>query len=140
MHATSTVNVSDNCWNYYPDQHGWTTAADKRNDQAITLAATLAVKIYGGAVQVDPQHFCNCCTSSRASGVCVQNMSCAVTHQLCLIPHCCFDSCRRADAIWTLPTHNAPGIAGQVQDMLDSGALVQGISWARGSIYKGICT
>ena len=45
-----------------------------------------------------------------------------------------------ADAIWTLLTHDAPGITGQVHYVLDSGALVQRIPWARGSTYRCICT
>ncbi|KAG1703698.1 Serine/threonine-protein kinase/endoribonuclease IRE1 [Nymphon striatum] len=43
------------------------------------------------------------------------------------------------DAIWTLLTHDAPGIIGQVHYVFDGGALVQRIPWARGSTYKGIC-
>ncbi|KAG1688585.1 hypothetical protein GQR58_008038 [Nymphon striatum] len=44
-----------------------------------------------------------------------------------------------ADAIWTLLTDDAPGITDQVHYVLDGGALVQRIPWARGSTYKGIC-
>ena len=44
-----------------------------------------------------------------------------------------------ANAIWTLLTPNIPGIIGEVQYVLDGGALLQRIPWAR-TTYKEICT
>jgi hypothetical protein len=44
-----------------------------------------------------------------------------------------------ADAIWALLTPDLPGITGQVQYVLDGGALVQRIPWTRGSTYYYIC-
>lgn len=70
-------------------------------------------------------------------------------YELCSYPPALFDSTLLlrqpqkpvlADAIWTLLTKDAPGITGQVHYVLDGGALVQRIPWARGSTYKGICT
>ena len=70
-------------------------------------------------------------------------------YELCSYPPALFDSTLLlrqahkpvlAGAIWTLLTHDAPGITGQVHYVLDGGALVQRIPWARGSSYKGICT
>ena len=44
-----------------------------------------------------------------------------------------------ADAIWALLTPDLPGITGQVQYVLDGGALVQRIPWTSGSTYNNIC-
>ncbi|WAR09409.1 LOW QUALITY PROTEIN: hypothetical protein MAR_019367, partial [Mya arenaria] len=44
-----------------------------------------------------------------------------------------------ADAIWALLTPDLPEITGQVQDVLDGGALVQRNLWTRGPTYNYIC-
>ena len=44
-----------------------------------------------------------------------------------------------ANAIWALLIPELPVITGQVQYVLDDGALVQRIPWTRGSTYNDIC-
>ena len=44
-----------------------------------------------------------------------------------------------ANAIWALLISELPVITGQVQYVLDDGALVQRIPWKRGSTYNDIC-
>ncbi len=45
-----------------------------------------------------------------------------------------------ANAIWTLLTPDSFGITGEVQYVLDCGALLQHIPWSQGATYKEICS
>ena len=45
-----------------------------------------------------------------------------------------------ANAIWALLSPDRPDITGEVQYVLDGGALIQRIPWTRGATYKEICT
>lgn len=111
VHATSTVNVDSakTVGTSILTNMDGQTAADytfKRKDHAITLAAKSAGKSDGEAVQVDPKH-----------------LESVTKYELWSYPPALFDSTLLlpqpqkpvlADAIWTLLTHDAPGITGQV--------------------------
>ncbi len=103
-------------------------------------------RIDGEAVQVDPQLLFQRLTIAAKA---TEDLQSVFKYELCSHPPVLFDSTLLlrqahkpvlANAIWTLLTHDAPGITGQVHYVLDGGALVQRIPWARGSTYKGICT
>lgn len=45
-----------------------------------------------------------------------------------------------ANAIWGRVTPDIPRITGEVQYVLDGGALLQRIPWTRGATYHDLCT
>ena len=125
------------------------TAAEytfKRNSQAVTLDTKSSVKIDGATVQIDPQLlFQRLTIAAKAS----DNLEDVFKYELCSYPPALFDSSlllrepqtpQLANAIWALLTQEIPGISGEVQYVLDGGALVQRIPWTRGATYKEICT
>lgn len=117
----------------------------KKRDQAITMASKSAVKIGDEVVQVDPQLlFQRLTVAARAS----QDLALVFKYKLCSHPAALFDSSlllrqpqkqQLADAIWALQTSHQPEIPGNVQYVLDGGALIHRIPWTRGTTYKGIC-
>ena len=121
------------------------TAAEytfKRRSQAITLDTRSIVKIDGSMVQIDPQLLFQRLTIAAKS---TDNLEDVFKYELCSFPPALFDSSlllwepqkpQLADAIWVLLTPDVPGITGEVQYVLDGGALVQHIPWTRGATYK----
>lgn len=119
----------------------------KRNAQAVTLASKSSVRIESDNVQIDPQllfqRLIIACNSSDDLG----KLFC---YELCSYPTALFDSpltLRQpqkpalADALWAKLSPGATsGPAGEVQYVLDGGALLHRIPWPRGSItYQDIC-
>ena len=117
----------------------------KKKDKVITMSKQSLVQIGGEAVQVDPiLLFQRLLVAAKAS----QDMASAFKYELCSHPAALFDTSLLlrqpqkpvlADAIWALTTHNLAGITGQVQYVLDGGALVQRIPWSRGMAYRELC-
>jgi len=143
VHAHSTVNVDhvkDVGKVILASMEGKTAAeySFKRVNQAVTLYMKCAVKIGGVAVQIDPQLlFQGLTVAARATG----NMKDVFKYELCSYPSALFDSTLLlrepqkpvlANAIWTLLTPDSFGITGEVQYVLDGGALLQRILGHKG--------
>ena len=127
------------------------SAADytfKRSAQAVTLASkSTSIRIESDTVQIDPQLLFQrliiaCNRSDDLEGL--------FRYELCSYPVALFDSpltLRQpqkpvlADALWKKLSSNATsGPAGDVQHVLDGGALLHRIPWPRGSAtYQDIC-
>ncbi|CAH3108670.1 unnamed protein product, partial [Porites lobata] len=112
----------------------------KRSSQAVTLTTKSSVRIESDAVQVDPQLLFQrlivaCNRSDDLQGL--------FRYELCSYPAALFDSSLTlrqpqkpvlADAIWAKLSSNATsGPEGDVQHVLDGGALLHRIPWPRGS-------
>ncbi|WAR03769.1 hypothetical protein MAR_010327 [Mya arenaria] len=150
VHAHISVNVDKaktigNTILARMDGHTIAEYSFKKKDQAITMNTQSSVKIGGEVVQVDPQLlFQRLTVAAKAS----QDLASVFKYELCSHPPALFDTSLLlrqpqkpvlADAIWALLTPDLPGITGQVQYVLDGGALVQRIPWTRGSTYNCIC-
>ncbi len=144
VHAHTTVNIekAKTIGNtILASMDGQTTAeyTFKKRDQAITSS----VKIGGEEVQVDPQLlFQRLTVAAKAS----RDLASVFKYEMCSHPPALFDTSLLlrqpqkpvlADAIWAL-TADLPGITGQVQYVLDGGALVHRIPWTCGSTYNDI--
>ncbi|PFX20787.1 hypothetical protein AWC38_SpisGene14755 [Stylophora pistillata] len=118
----------------------------KRSAQAVTMASKSSVKIDNDQVQVDPQllfqRLVIACDNSHLEAL--------PQYELCTYPTALFDSpfmLRQpqkpalADALWTRLTPDAKTQAeGNVQYVLDEGALLNRVPWPRGSpTYKEVC-
>ena len=122
------------------------TAAEysfKRNKQAVTLDTKSAVKIDGIAV---PQLlFQRLTIAARAT----DNLEDVFKYELCSYPPALFDSLLLlrepqkpvvANAIWALLTPGTPQTTGEIQYVLDGGALIQCIPWAQHTQRYALCT
>ena len=118
----------------------------KRNKQAVTLDTKSAVKIDGIAVQIDPQLLFQRLTIAAKA---TDNLEDVFKYELCSYPPALFDSSLLlrepqkpvlAKAIWALLTPGTPQTTGEIQYVLDGGALIQRIPWARGATYREICS
>ena len=118
----------------------------KRSAQAVTMASKSSVKIADDQVQVDPQllfqRLIIACDNSQLEEL--------FQYELCTYPTALFDSpfmLRQpqkpalADALWTKLTPEAKTQPkGNVQYVLDGGALLHRVPWPRGSpTYKVVC-
>lgn len=119
-----------------------------KKNQAITLATKSAsVKIDGEQVQIDPQLlFQRLITVVRSS----DEIEAVFKYELCSYPSSLFNSSLLlreadkpafADAIWKLsePHDCSNIIQGNIQYVLDGGALLHRIPWSHGATYKEIC-
>ncbi len=86
------------------------------------------------------------CSAERET---TDSMEDVFKYELCSYPPALFDSSlllrepqkpQLASAIWALLPPDITGITGEVQYVLDGGALIQRIPWTHGSTYKDICT
>ena len=151
VNAHSTVNVDsakDVGSALLASMEGKTVAEHtfKRNDQAVTLDTKPAVKIDGATVQVDPQLLFQ---RLKVAAKAIDNLEAVFKYELCSYPPALFDSSlllrepqkpMLTNAIWALLTPDIPGVTGEVQYVLDGGALLQRIPWTCGATYKDICT
>ena len=151
VNAHSTVNVDsakDVGSALLASMEGKTVAEHtfKRNDKAITLDTKSAVKIDGATVQIDPRLLFQ---RLKVAAKAIDNLEVVFKYKLCSYPPALFDSSlllrepqkpMLANAIWALLTPDIPGVTGEVQHVLDGGALLQRIPWTRGATYKDICT
>ena len=120
----------------------------KRKNHAVTLNTKSEVKIDGVAVQNDPQIlFQRLIIATKTT----ENLKDIFKHELCSYPPALFDSSLLlrepqkhvlANGIWGLVTPDIPRIIGEVQYVLDGGALLQRIPWIRGATYdlRTVCT
>ena len=118
----------------------------KRSNQVITLSTKSSVKIDGEKIQVDPQLlFQRLIIASKS----LDDMEAMFQHELCSYPTALFDSSLMllqpqkpvlADAIWAKLPSDPAGPTGEVQYVLDGGALLHRIPWPRGfPTYRDIC-
>ena len=151
VHANSTVNVDmakvlgDTILDDMQDKNA-VEYSFKRKNQAITLADKSAIQIDGEAVHVDPQLLFQRLNMAAKTA---DSLEAVFKYELCSHPPSLFDSSlllrepqkpALADVIWALLTPDVPGIAGQVQYVLDGGALLHWIPWTRGATYREIST
>ena len=105
----------------------------------------VSIKIDGNTVQIDPQLlFQRLELAAKAT----QDLEAVFKYELCSYPPALFESAFLfreaqkpvlADAIWSLlQTLNIPAVSGQVQYVLDGGALLQHIPSKKGVIYSEI--
>ena len=116
-----------------------------RKNQAITMDMKSKIEIDGNTVQIDPQLLFQRLTLAAKA---TQDLEAVFKYELCSYPPALFESpfllCDAqkpvlADAIWwLLQTPNIPAVSGQVQCILDDGALLQRIPWKKGVIYSEI--
>ena len=151
VHAHNSVNVDKgkDVGNAILVSMEGKTAAEysfKKNKQAVTLDTKSAVTIDGIAVQTDPQLlFQRLTIAARAT----DTLEDVFKNELCSYPPALFDSSLLlrepqnpvlANAIWALLTPGTPQTTGEIQYVLDGGALIQRIPWARGATYREICS
>ena len=115
----------------------------RRENQAITMDMKSSIKIDGNTVQIDPQLlFQRLALAAKAT----QDLEAVFKYESCSYPPALFEPLLReaqkpalADAIWSLlQTPNTPAVSGQVQYVLDGGALLQRIPWKKGVTYSEI--
>ena len=117
-----------------------------KSNQAITFSAKSSIKVDGDKVQVDPQLLFQRRIIASQS---LDDMSAIIKYELCSYPPSLFDSLLMllkpqkpalADAIWAKLPSDATGPKGEVQYVLDGGALFHRIPWPRGCPkYREIC-
>ena len=117
----------------------------RRKNQAVTMDTKSSIRIDGNTVQIDPQLlFQRLALAAKAT----YDLEAVFKYELCSYPPAVFESpllLRQAqkpvlaDALWSLlQTPNIPAISGQVQYVLDGGALIQRIPWKKGATYSEI--
>ena len=119
----------------------------KRNDQAITLHSMSSLRVDGEQVQVDPDLLFQ--SLIVASNV-IDDKKVLFRFEMCSYPSPLFDNSLMmrapqksvlADATWSRLPPDIPGPTGEVQHVLDGGALLHRIQWPQAfPTYREICT
>lgn len=117
-----------------------------KSNQAITFSAKSSVKVDGEKIQVDPQLLFQRLIIASQS---LDDMSAIFKYELCSYLPSLFDSSLMllkpqkpalADAVWAKLLSDTTGPKGEVQYVLDGGALLHQIPWPRGfPKYREIC-
>ncbi|KAK3728716.1 hypothetical protein QZH41_001096 [Actinostola sp. cb2023] len=122
------------------------TYSFKRKEQSVTLAARSSIRIEDNRVHVDPQLLFQrlviaCNTTDDLEDV--------FRYELCSYPAALFDTpvtlrqpqkATLADALWTKLSSDAKsGPSGNVQYVLDGGALLHRVPWPRQVKYQEVC-
>ena len=111
----------------------------RRKDQVVTMASKAAVKFHDGKIQVDPQLLFQR-LSIIATGGRFDNPKSLFKHEMCSYPHALFDTSllprkankpALADAVWTDVKNTSSEATGNVNFVLDGGALIHRVSWHR---------
>ena len=111
----------------------------KRKDQAVTLATKNAVKVDGESIQVDTQLL-----FERLVIAAKTDLESALTYELCTFPKALFETpellleaqkSTLADSIWSAVNPKMTSVPENVRFVLDGGALLHRIPWARGSTF-----
>ena len=140
VHAGSSVNVENarEVGQSILDSMTGKAAAEysfTMSNQAITFSAKSSIKVDGEKIQVDPQLLFQCLIIASQS---LDDMSAIFKYELCSYPPSLFDSSLMqlkpqkpalADAIWAKLPSDATGPKGEVQYVLDGGALLHRIPW-----------
>ena len=125
-------------------KHNVTEYTLKKKDQAVTMDAKSTVKIHNENVQVNPQLLFQCLVTA---GTRYDELTDAFVYELCSYPPALFEStyvmrasnkATLADALWSPKLAALPGPTGEVQYVLDGGALLHCIPWTRGSTWEQI--
>ena len=116
----------------------------KKKEQAVILDAKSTVKIQNENVQVDPQLlFQHLVTAGTRN----DELTDTFVYELCSYPSALFEStyvmwasnnATLADALWSAKVVPLPGHTGEVQYVLDGGALLHRIPWTRRSAWEQI--
>ena len=114
----------------------------KRKDQAVTLATKMTVNVSGEAIQVDPHLLFQRLTMAGSA-----DLEIALQYELCTFPPALFESSgllneaqksALASALWTETRQEEEPIPKKVNFVLDGGALLHKLSWARGLTFASI--
>ena len=114
----------------------------KRKDQAVTLASKAAVKVDGESIQVDPMLLFQRLTLAAKS-----DLENALKYELCTFLPALFETpellneaqkSTLADALWACTNQNESLVPESVRHVVDGGALLYRIPWARGSSFSSI--
>lgn len=118
----------------------------KKADQVVTLASHSTVKVKGESVRVDPQLiFQRLVTIGEHSD---DDLMSLFKYELCSYPPALFDAsslplqankAALADALWKAIEEEQRLPTGDVQYVLDGGALLHRLPWPRGSTFDGLC-
>ena len=117
----------------------------RKKDQAITLTDSSAMKTKEGMIQIEPQLLFR---RLIMMGTCRKNLTEAFQYELCSCNPALFQNkstpclpnkVQLADAVWNLMPADIFIPPGDVQYVLDGGALLLRIIWNRGSTYNEIC-
>jgi len=121
----------------------------RKKDQVVTLVSKSAVRFSEGSIQVDPQLLFQRLTIIATGGR-YDNPETFFKFEMCSYPPALFDCSllprqankpALADAIWTITKNNQTGgPTGNVDFVLDGGALLHRVPWPRGITYDGICS
>ncbi|RUM44712.1 MAG: hypothetical protein DSY80_04115, partial [Desulfocapsa sp.] len=119
----------------------------RKVDQAVTLGSKTVVKIKGESVKVDPQLLFK---RLILVGERQEDLPSLFKYELCTHPPALFESASLplqankavlADALWKAVeikgVQREPG--GDIQYIIDGGALLHRIPWPRGSTYDSVC-
>ncbi|XP_065915240.1 uncharacterized protein [Dysidea avara] len=151
VHAHSIINVDNarEVGSAILDRMKGTTVAEytfKKSHQVVTLGYTSALKIEGVTVQIDPQLLFQRLTVAANATIRIEDV---LKYELCSYPPALFDSslmlrqpqkAALSNAIWSVVSLDSQEIPGEVQFVLDGGALLQRVPWTQGSAYGDICT
>ena len=118
----------------------------KKSNQVITFSAKSSIKVDGEKIQVDPQLLFQRLLIACQS---LDDMGAMFQYELCSYPTSLFDSSftllkpqkpALADAIWAKLPSDPTGPTGEIQYVLDGGALLHRIPWPQGfPTYKETC-
>ena len=151
VHAESSVNVEKarEVGQSILDSMTGNSATEfsfKRSNQVITFSTKLSIKVDGQKIHVDPQLLFQRLIMACKS---LDDMGAMFQYELCSYPTSLFDSSllllkpqkpALADAIWAKLPSDHTGPKGDVQYVLDGGALLHRIPWPQGfPKYREIC-
>ena len=117
----------------------------KRKEQVIPLSNNNAVKIKDDVIYIDPQLLFH---GLVAAGTWNDNLNALLEYELCNYPPAPLENrptprpatkSSLTDALWNMMPSDIPAPSGDVQYILDSGALLHIIIWNRGMTYHDIC-
>ena len=117
----------------------------RKADQAMTLASRSTVKIKGEIVTVDPHLLFQ---RMITVGDRLEDLPSLFKYELCSHPPALFESSSLplqankavlADVLWKSMNKEQQEPSGNVQYVLDGGALLHRLPWPRGSTYDNVC-
>ena len=116
----------------------------RKANQAVTLGSRSTVKIKGEHVNIDPQLLSQRLLTVRE---CCDDVTSLFQYELCCYPAALFESSSLlfqpnkavlAECIWKSMKEEQRNPSGDVQYVLDGGALLHRVPWPRGSTYESV--
>jgi len=117
----------------------------RKKNQALTMETNSYIKIQDEHVHAHPQLLFQRLVIIGTNNGELQKV---FDHELCQYPPALFDSVNSirlttksslADALWCSEAAKLPGPSGTVHYVLDGGALLHRVPWAKGATYDQIC-